>query len=298
MPPEIDLSLLRAFVAAADGGGFSQAARRLNRTQSALSMQIKRLESQLGQVLFERSERPPRLTLQGERLLGYAHDLLSLNDAAMQAFAEPEPGGHVRLAVMEDYACCFLPALLGRFLSAYPNVHVEVSTGLTAHLLNDLGKLHDIVVAMHPADVWREGRGAAATTLLRREQPRWAAAQRYAAASDRPLPLALYPQGCLFRQWAQAALDGAGRRWQMVLMSPSLETVAGAVAEGWAVSVFKESTFPVRLASLSSAEGFPDLPSADIVLHRSPKARGGPAALLADLIAETWSAPNLAQAAP
>jgi DNA-binding transcriptional LysR family regulator len=257
----LDADLLRAFLAVAERGGFTRAARSLNRTQSAVSMQVKRLEGAVGARLFARRGRAVQLTPEGDSLVGYARRIVTLNEEAMQSLARTDVAGTVRLGAIDDYATRVLPPLLARFSRDHPGIMVELETGLTAHMLPRLGTDYDLVLAMHPA-------GTGGGLVLRRDRPVWAAPRSSRIHKQSPLPLALYPSGCLFRRWAIAALDDAGRPWRCVYMSPSLGAVEAAVAAGLAVSVFKASTVSRRLRRLGRRDGFPELPPVDIAVHR------------------------------
>ncbi len=272
--PVLDPELLKAFVAVADHRSFTRAAAMLNRTQSAVSMQIKRLEERLGAELFHRTKAKVDLTSAGEALLGYARRILTLNDEAVGRLREHKIEGVVRLGVMDDYGTLIVPPLLASFIASYPLIHVEMETGLTASMPGRLGEVYDLVIAMHP-----EGRGGG--ELLRREQAVWAAGVSHSVEEQDPLPVALYPQGCLFRKWAMEALDAARRRWRLAFVSHSLGAVESVAAQGLAVTVVKAGTFPPRLRTLSEREGMPPLPAADICLHRAADLSPA-AALLAD----------------
>lgn len=188
--PNLDPDLLRAFVAVADHRSFTRAASLLNRTQSAVSMQIKRLEERLGAELFNRTKAHVELSAAGEGLLGYARRILILNEEAVGALAERKIEGVVRLGVMDDYGTSVVPPLLATFLAGYPRIHVEMETGLTASMPARLGEAYDVVIAMHPV-----GRGDG--EFLRHEQAVWATGANHAVEQQEPLPVALYPQGCL-----------------------------------------------------------------------------------------------------
>jgi len=260
--PTLDPELLKAFVAVADHRSFTRAATALNRTQSAVSMQIKRLEERLGTALFHRTKINVELSLAGEGLLGYARRILLLNDEAVGHLQQHKVEGRVRLGVMDDYGSFVVPPVLASFVAAYPRIHIEMETGLTARMPERLGEDFDLVIAMHP-----EGQGGG--ELLRREQAVWATAVSHSVESRDPLPVALYPQGCLFRQWATEALDASGRPWRLAFVSHSLAAVESIAAQGLAVTVVKSGTFPPRLRALSERDGMPRLPGADIRLHRA-----------------------------
>ena len=272
--PALDPELLQAFVAVADHRSFTRAAATLNRTQSAVSMQIKRLEDRIGVELFHRTKANVDLSSAGEGLLGYARRILTLNEEAVARLREQRIEGVVRLGVMDDYGTAIVPPLLASFLAGYPRIHVEMETGLTASMPARLGEAYDLVIAMHPA-----GRGDG--EFLRREQAVWASSAEHPVEKQDPLPVALYPQGCLFRRWAMEALDAAKRRWRLAFVSHSLAAVEAIAAQGLAVTVVKRGTFPSRLRVLTERDGLPPLPTADICLHRSANlSRAG--TLLAD----------------
>ncbi|MET0674645.1 MAG: LysR family transcriptional regulator [Bradyrhizobium sp.] len=260
--PVLDPELLKAFVAVADSRSFTRAATQLNRTQSAVSMQIKRLEARLGVELFNRTKANVDLSPAGEGLLGYARRILTLNDEAVGKLHERKVEGVVRLGVMDDYGTLIVPPLLASFAASYPLVHVEMETGLTSSMPSRLGKVYDLVIAMHP-----EGQGEG--EFLRREQAAWATGAFHPVEKQNPLPLALYPQGCLFRKWAMEALDAAKRPWRLAFVSQSLAAVEAIAAQGLAVTVVKAGTFPPKLRPLTERDGLPRLPRADICLHRT-----------------------------
>lgn len=277
----LDLDLLKAFVAVAEHRSFTRAAHMLNRTQSAVSVQIGRLEQRLGTKLFQRTRAGVALTAAGDELLVYARRLLDLNAEAVDALRARKCDAVVRLGVMDDYGTIVIPPLLANFARHHPDVRVEIETGLTATMPARLGEAYDLVIAMHP-----EGRGDG--ELLRREQAVWAAADSYPAGAQDTLPVALYPPGCLFRQWAAEALDAAGRPWRLAFVSRTLAAVEAIAAQGLAITVVKAGTLPPRLRVLSN--GLPPLPAADIRLHRA-RNLSRPATLLADHLQRGISEP-------
>jgi DNA-binding transcriptional LysR family regulator len=276
--PALDPELLAAFVAVADHRSFTRAATVLNRTQSAVSMQIMRLEERLQVKLFHRTKMHVDLSQAGECFLSYARRILVLNNEAIGRMQDHKVDGRVRLGVMEDYGTIVVPGLLASFISGYPLINVEMETGLTCSMWDRLGDAFDLVIAMHPA-----GRGE--WQFLRREQAVWAGSPDHRIDDSNPLPLALYPQGCLFRKWAMEALDAAKRPWRLAFVSHSQGAVEAIVAQGLAVTVVKAGIFPQRLRSLSVDDGMPCLPAADICLHSAANLSPA-AALLADHLVE------------
>jgi DNA-binding transcriptional LysR family regulator len=278
----LDPELLRAFLAVADQRSFTAAAKSLNRTQSAVSSQVKRLEDQLGLKLFARTTTRVDLTAAGDGLIAYARRILSLGEEAVQRLRQHEVAGRVRLGVMDDYGTIVLPPILKTFCSAYPGIELQMETGLTSGMIGRAGKAYDVVIAMHM-------RGEGSGELLRRERAVWAGSPAISPRDLDPLPVALYPTGCLFRQWAIDTLDRAGRKWRLAFVSHSLAAVEAIAVQGLAVTVVKESTMPKSLRVLGSDAALPALPTADIRLHCfSPSA--APARLLAQQLRESLGA--------
>lgn len=283
---DLDPTLLRAFIAIVDTGNFSRAAARLNRTQSALSMQVKRLEELLDASLFDRASRPPTLTMAGEKLVAYAREIIAINDSALEDIRSETVSGQVRLGIMEDFAATRLAPLLGRFRQTYPGVHVEIETGLTAEFVEMLGCRFDIVVAMTAV-------GSHEGELLYRGKTRWAGAQGFDPRRWEVLPIALFPPGCLFRKWATTALDRAGRKWRTSLVSTSFGAVSAVVRDGWCVSLFKDFTMPPDLRALGPADGMPALPDFEIRLLRTQAADTGAGKALSAFLRANLSEPHL-----
>ncbi|QAU47589.1 LysR family transcriptional regulator [Bradyrhizobium guangzhouense] len=280
---DLDPDLLRAFLAVAEHRSFTRAADQLNRTQSAVSVQVRRLEQRLGAKLFQRARTGIVPTAAGEELRVYAQRILALHAEAVTALHARKPETVIRLGVMDDYGTIVVPPLLASFAKSHPTVRVEVETGLTATMPARLGEAYDLVIAMHPV-----GRGDG--ELLRREQAVWAAAASCRAMAEDALPVALYPPGCLFRQWAAEALDHAGRPWRLAYVSRTLAAVESIAAQGLAITVVKASTLPPRLRPLGPRDGLPPLPAADIRLHRA-RDLSRPAALLGDHLRRGISEP-------
>jgi DNA-binding transcriptional LysR family regulator len=245
----IDIDLLRAFLAVMEGGSFTTAARSLNRTQSALSMQIKRLEALLGCPLFDRRPGQPILTRQGELLAGYAQRLIALNDETLTRVGNEPREGIIRIGINEDYAIHMLPGLLARFMLTHSNVAIEMETGFTSLLMNRLGTVFDLVLAVQPDGT---GRGE----VIRRSRAVWVGSRRHPICDAEVLSLALHPAECQFRQAALAALDREKRKWQLVYISQSLAALESFVSAGAAITVTNARTVPRGLAVLGAREGF------------------------------------------
>ncbi|WP_027136267.1 LysR family transcriptional regulator [Geminicoccus roseus] len=282
--PDLDPDLLKAFVAVAEQRSFTRAALALHRTQSAVSMQIRRLEERLEVDLFHRTTVQVELSPAGERLLGYARRILVLGEEAVGRLRAHKVEGLVRLGVMDDHGTLVLPAILAGFAGDYPHIRLEMETGLTATMPDRLGSAFDLVLALHPE-------GQAAGQFVRREQAVWATGLGHETERQDPVPLALYPGGCLLRRYATEALDREGRPWRIAFVSHSLAAVEAVAAQGLAVTVVKAATFPDRLRRLGEAEGMPALPGLETRLHRAPNLPRA-AALLADHLVAAMQHPG------
>lgn len=276
--PSIDSDVLRTFVAIADQGGFTRAGEQVNRTQSAVSMQMKRLEEDILQRrLFERDGRQVRLTAEGQVLLGYARRILKLHSEVFNTLRAPHMVGTVKIGTPDDYAMRFLPGILSRFAEAYPLIQVEVHCEPSRQLLirQDL----DLTI------VTREP-GHELGQLLRQERFVWAEAGDYSPHEQDPIPLAMFNTDCFCRAWACNSLDTLGRAYRIAYTSPSLAAIMAVVSAGLAVTAQLRSLIPENMRILGEAEGFPELPLANVMLLRSNQAQSPMTESLADFIVE------------
>ncbi len=283
--PPFDLDLLRAFVAVVDHGGFTRASAGLGRTQSTVSLQIKRLEDGLGKRLFGPDRRGLDLTADGEILLTYARRMLALADEARVRLTETDVGGVVRLGTPEDFATLHLPDVLSRFARAHPQVGLEVNCDFTVNLLDGFSKgQYDLVLCK------REPQGEAGGIKVWREPLVWAGAQRLRLAPGQPLPLVLAPNPDIYRRRAIAALEAAGQPWRIVYTSPSLAGVQAAVRAGLGVTVLPKEMVAGGMLILDAAGGFPELADTEIALYRAPGTLSKAADMLADHIIRSLEA--------
>ncbi|MFO1184383.1 MAG: LysR substrate-binding domain-containing protein [Bauldia sp.] len=259
----LDLDQLRTFAAIAETGSFTKAAERVNKTQSAVSMQMRRLEERVGKTIFERDGRQSRLTGDGERLLAYARRMLRLSDETLASFSDSELSGCVRLGTPDDYADRFLPEILARFARSNPRVEVTVDCQPSPILKEAIreGSL-DLAIVTFRSDESRRGR-------IRQEPLYWVASAHHAIEHDDPLPLALGKPTCEWRQIAMNALAGAGKRSRVLYSSVSATATAAAVLAGLAVSICPESALRAGMRVLGDADGFPRLPPCDLGMIQS-----------------------------
>lgn len=257
-----DTVLLRTFAAICDFGSFTKAAREVNLTQSAVSLQLRRLEDQVGSRLIVRNTHGARLTERGEVLLSYARRILALHKEAEHCLGR-DTGGLIRIGAPEYFDLRTLSSLLGQFAGRYPTVrlHIELGIGPDIAALLDGGEL-DIAIVSNEIG---EGEGVS----LSRERRVWAAGRAMRLDPEKPAPLALYPPHCRWRQLALEQLDRAGRTWTVVLQSAGTAGLLAALDAGLAITIFPEFGLPNMLKSLGSAEALPMLPDFEFVLRRS-----------------------------
>lgn len=278
-PLPFDLDLLRTFVAVVDNAGFTRAAERVGRTQSTISLQIKKLEGSLGKRVFERDGRELLLTPDGEILLHYARQLLHLADEARSRLLEPEVEGLVRIGTPEDFATVYLPAILAEFASAHPLVALEINCNFSFNLLEGFSRgEYDIVL------VKREPQGPAGGIAVWRDVLVWVGGPKLVLDPTGPIPLALAPAPDVYRKRALAALQDAKRDSRIVYTSPSSEGLQAAVRAGLAVTVLSKDMVPQGLMILGSEHGLPPMPDTEIALYRAPGALSRAAQLLAEHI--------------
>ncbi|MBN3763084.1 LysR substrate-binding domain-containing protein [Burkholderia sp. Ac-20365] len=258
---DFDSSLLRAFVTVAETGGVSAAAARLARTQAAVSMQLRRLEDDIGQRLLERSPRGVRLTDAGHRLLPYAHAILGAGEDARRALEVGDVAGTVRLGMLEDVAVGRLPRALRRFSAAHPQVALEIVVDASAALSQRLADGALDVLVGDPAMV-------DATPLVTWTQPLfWVGARGYLPDPGVPLPLVAFGGACLWQQQVMSILRRAGIAWRVVCTSTSLPAVQSAVEAGLGVSVLLDGNIRYdTMRVLGPADGLPEPPAADLGL--------------------------------
>jgi DNA-binding transcriptional LysR family regulator len=276
MPAPLDLDQLRTFVAIAETGSFTRAADVVYKTQSAVSMQMRRLEERIGKPIFARDGRNSRLTEEGERLLGYARRMVRLSEETLAAFDETELQGSVRLGTPDDYADRFLPEILARFARSNPRVEVSVICEPSLALM-ELARTGDIDLSIVTAC------GEANTSVVRQEPLLWVSSQAHGIEQEEVLPMALAKAPCI---WRTAALDGlasVGRKYRILYTSGNSTAISAAVLAGLAVTVFPESALRPGMRVLSEVEGFPRLPICEIGIIRS---WARPASPIVDKLAE------------
>lgn len=282
----VDLDTLRTLVVAYDLGGYGQAAERLGRTPSAVSLQMKRLQQDVGATLFRKNGRTLALTEAGEIVLRYGRRMLELNDELLDTVRGAALAGNVRLGFSQDFAETILPRALSRFTKLYPLVQIEVRIDGNAALVDAVenGQL-DLALAIGHAE-------RSTAQPLSRLQLVWIAGQEFSRRKDKVLPLvALGPQ-CMFRQQMLQALDQAGIPWRIAAVSPSLTGLWAAAIAGLGVTVRGSIGLPAALTANATMFDLPALDSVPITLHRANREKSGAVerlgGIVSDLVTQTF----------
>lgn len=291
----LDMDLLRALVAIADTGSFSAAGQQLGRGQSAISLQIKRLEELVGQTLLDRANgRVIGPTEEGRLLIDYGRRILRLNDEAYSVFAQPGLAGRLRVGVPEELMEGVFPDVMAAFSRACPRVELHLRCDISVRLgaALDAGEL-DLAVTKRVGEKTPAG-SRASTRVLRREAIVWFVGESSDAHRRRPLPLAVFHEGCVFRVAALAALAKAAISAQPMFVGNSFTGIRHAVAAGMAVTPLPRSMACAGLVQVKS--GLPKLPNTELVASFAAGAASAAARRLVDLLEERLWGPTVAAA--
>ena len=268
--PDLQVDWLKCFVAVVDAGSLSSAAPELHRSQSAVSMQFKKLEAAVGRQLLVRGPRQHQLTPDGQILLGYARRILDLHAEAQTAFHGEELAGRVRLGVPDDYAATYLTPVLKRFAPRHGNVEIELDCEQSTSLIPRVER-GELDLALISRDHARRG------TLLFHEPMVWVGSLQFDAWRRDPLPIAVYESSSLARRSAINSLGLQGRRYRVVYNSSSLAGQIAAVESGLAVAALTRCSAPAHLEILGSAHGLGPLEPMEVSAYRSTASRGSKA---------------------
>jgi len=278
----LDLGTLRSFVTIADSGSMTRAAGRLFMTQSAISMQIKRLESSLGMSVFERSAQGMKPTMEGEQLLQFANQMLALNDEAMGRLTSPDYEGIVRFGAPGDVIYPHIPGILREFSRDFPRVQLKFSSARTVVLREQFEQgLQDIVLTTEK----KPGKGGkiVCTTPLT-----WVGAEDGSAWKKRPLPLCI-SRNCAFRPGIIQTLDDAGIDWVDIVASD--DDLAGEAMTSADLGVRAEMKNAIFADARAIEHGgqLPELPEFSIVLYSDNRAGNHLTATLAEYLARAYA---------
>lgn len=279
---QLDSDLLRTFVAIADTGNFTRAADQLGRTQSAISMQMKRLEATVGDPLFDRGSRGVFLTRKGDHLLTYARRVVALLDETAASLNAPPLDGPVRIGIPEEYGNSILSRALGAFAKRHPQVEITVryapsSVQISAIADDDL----DLAVVFE----WQDfSKGE----VLMTDPTVWVTSELHQLHEERPLPVALYNNSGWCRDFAIKSLQERGIDYRVAYKSETSGGLKLAVTSGFAVAPISRSNIPAGCRELTAADGFGAIDSSNVVLHRNRAANGAAVDSMAEAIREAF----------
>ncbi len=271
---DIDIGLLRTFIILSDTQSFTQTAKRVYRSQSAVSMQIAKLEELLNCTLFVRDKRNVKLTADGEKLRNHAIQIVSLSENLVNQFNHEDVEGNINFASPEDFATYYLPGILADFVKSHPRITLNVNCDLTLTLLKEFeqDKYDLIVIKQEPGRTFKDAKP------LLREELVWVGQNSNLQAitftkikksfvkKDGYFPLVLSPAPCVYRKEALEALDKAGVPWKIVYTSPSFAGATAAVSAGLGFAVFPREMVPANLVAYEFSRGWPKLKNAEICL--------------------------------
>ncbi|WP_157017032.1 LysR family transcriptional regulator [Mesorhizobium xinjiangense] len=262
---QLDSDLLRTFVAVAESGNFTHAAEVVGRTQSAISMQVKRLEDTVGEALFERGSRGVALTRKGEQFLPNARRIVSLLDEATAAFRTPSLVGEVRIGIPEEYGYTILSHALGAFAKRHPQVEISANYGSSARNMNALhaGQL-DLAVVFE----WQDVPGGETLMI---DPTVWVTSDEHNQHMESPLPIALYNRPGWCTDFAMKSLAERKIDYRVAYRSDTSGGLKMAVASGLAIAPISRSNIPPGCRELGAADGFGDIDTSRVVLYRNPK---------------------------
>jgi len=279
----LDMTALRAFVAVADCGGVTRAAGLLNLTQSAVSMQLKRLEQSLDRVLLDRSARRISLTAEGEQLLGYGRKMLALNDEIYARMTDHAFQGEITFGVPPDIVYPHTPGILQRFAAEFPRVKVQLISSNTYQLKRLYAHGDCDMILTTERDVAHGGETLTTQPLV------WVGAPNGVAWKSRPLRLA-FEHGNLFRGRVQEALDHAGIPWEMSVESEFFRSIEASVTADLAIHASIRGSLSVQAEEIEHGGKLPDLADININLYVADQTQTPLAAQLADLVRRTYRA--------
>jgi DNA-binding transcriptional LysR family regulator len=278
----LDLDTLRTFAVAHDLGSLARAADQLGRTPSAISLQMKRLQDELGSPVFRKRGRGLVLTEAGEVALSYARRILTLNDELLDTMHGAKLTGQMRVGCSQDFATV-LPGVLSQFSEMYPRMQIELRIEGNA-VLADAVEQAQIDVAVI---IGHEQRAAART--VGELEIVWIASKKFAPSKSEPLPIAALGPQCVFRRCAVATLEETATPYRLAANSPSLDGLWAALLGGLGVTARTALNLPAGLVSARSLHNLPALGSLPVTLHRSTQATGAATARMAALLEESLS---------
>ena len=261
MQPTLETDLLRTFVAIVETGSFTEASNRVGRSQAAVSMQMRRLENIIMRPLFERKGRSISLTHDGDTLLVHARRILRIHQDVLSTFSQTDLSGTITFGALEDYTGSLLPGVMARFTQMYPNIRVDMiwETPTNLNTLTRTGKV-DLTLLRRPL-------GQENGTTILREANVWVTSAQHQAHEIEPLALALYPPGCLMRQWILPVLAAQQRPYRIAYTCLSHVQLVTLIRHGLALTAIGANSIPSGLKIIDEHDGFPPLPEFVLTLQ-------------------------------
>lgn len=279
----LDMDCLRTFVTIVNAGSFAEAAQRVRRTASAVSLQMNRLEDQAGAKLFQKVGRRMMPTPEGERLLATARQMLELNDKVIETLTHQHLTGEISIGAIQDVADSVLPSVLARFVQAHPRVRLTARVDRSKALADavNTGAL-DLAIGVH-------GWSCRSQQKIRTDQMIWLGSAEFELAESDVVPLVVFEPPCDFRDAAISSLNKAGREWEIVFTSPSLSGLRAAIEAGLGITARTLNSFQRNLSPLPKSSCLPKLPPVDLALYTRPGLKA-PALRLCEIVIEELQA--------
>lgn len=257
----LSLEALRSFSAVVELGSMTLAGERMGRSQPAISLQLKKLEEQLGVELLVRQGNGFALTPDGDVLFDYAQRMLALNDQAWAQFEPQQVSGKVRLGITSEFASSLLPKVLGQFAQVYPQVTLQVTSALSKDLLSGLGQQFDIILAL------REQTNKS-DVLIQREELVWVGSP--ALVEQPSLPLVVAPDGCIYRRRAEQSLQRIRQPYRITYTNTDFSGLTAALNSGLGITVLAKSTVPESVSvidALANGQSLPTPGSVNVIMR-------------------------------
>jgi len=273
-----DPTLLRTFLAVANGLSFTRAAEQLGLSQPTVSQHVRRLEDAAGRQLIQRDTRSVSLTDNGEAMAGFARTILAAIDEAVSYFTGSAMSGRLRFGAADELAVSELPTILREFRQLYPRINLELTVTQSGTLLRRLASNHlDLIFINQEADSHRG-------QLVRRDRLVWVGLDRTQIEPSQPVPLVTYPAPSWSRDAALRALEGAHRTWRITCNTREINGILAATRAGLGISILAQSRVPPDLRNLSGRFDLPPLPDVEMALVANPRSARAPVEALAKAI--------------
>ncbi len=263
---DLDIDMLRCFMEVARTGSFTKAGNNIGLTQSGVSVKIRRLEERLSNPVFNRVSKNLSLTYEGEILFDYAGRILSAHDEAVSRLTKPKASGKLRIGLIDYFLPELLPNLLSRFRKQYPNIHLQVQTGMGIDFIPQFEKGElDIVVT------GKDAYQGNCRTLMQEPLVWVVGNDTDIPQDDTPISLALLPSPCNFRKFATEGLEKSNRKWEILFTGTSIANIQAAVQAGMGLSILPMGALKDGLRKAPSHLDLPELPMYSIALITDDK---------------------------